>query len=104
FGPKDHELAAVFATEASSILTDAGVDVTDDGLAGRLSEALRARTIIAQAQGVLMERDGISEGDAFEALRSFSQHSSQPLRERAEAILTSTRPGAGSAAGGDPDD
>ena len=43
FTPQDQELAAVFATEASVILTSAGVDVSDDQRASRLAEALRAR-------------------------------------------------------------
>ncbi|MHB8452343.1 MAG: anti-sigma factor antagonist, partial [Mycobacteriales bacterium] len=41
FEPADQQLAAVFAAEASNILTAAGVDVTDEALASRLQEALR---------------------------------------------------------------
>jgi len=35
FAPKDQELASVFAAQASVILTDAGLDVTDEQLASR---------------------------------------------------------------------
>jgi len=90
FAPTDQELAAVFATEASSILTDAGVDVTDDQLARRLSEAQRVRQVIALAQGVIMEREGVTEDAAYTLLRNVSQETGRPLRERAEDVVAST--------------
>ena len=49
--------------------------------------------MIAQAQGILMERDGISENDAYRALRRFSLHNGRPLYERAEHIVASARRG-----------
>jgi anti-anti-sigma factor len=91
FTPKDQELAAVFATEASTILTDAGVDVTDVQLAGRFQEALRTREIIAQAQGVIMEREGVGEDDAYATLRRSSLWAGQPLLEWAQNVMGSTR-------------
>ena len=93
FAVKEQDLASIFATEASAILRDAGVDVADDLLASRLADALRTRQTIAQAQGVLMERDGISEHDAYTQLRSFSQTTSQPLGQRATHIVASTQAG-----------
>ena len=93
FAAKEQDLASIFATEASVILRDAGVDVSDDQLAGRLADALRTRQTIAQAQGVLMERDGISEQDAYTQLRGFSQRTSLPLGERAADIVASTQRG-----------
>lgn len=91
FAPKEQELASVFATEASLILRDAGVDVSDEQLVGRLDEALRSRQVIAQAQGVVMERDGISEEEAYTLLCNFSRRSNRPLRERAADVVSSTR-------------
>ena len=91
FAPKDQELAAVFATEASAILTYAGVDVTEDQLSERLGQALRTRQIIAQGLGVIMEREGIGEDGAYTLLREFSQNSNQPLRERAKDVVASAR-------------
>jgi AmiR/NasT family two-component response regulator len=38
-----------------------------------------------------MEREGISEVDAYGALRRFSLHNGRPLLERAENIVTSAR-------------
>jgi anti-anti-sigma factor len=89
FAPKDQELASVFAAEASTILTDAGLEVSDDELSERLQEALRTRQVIAQAQGVVMERSGVSEEAAFTTLRQASQSSDLPLRDRAEQVVAS---------------
>jgi anti-anti-sigma factor len=91
FTARDQELAAEFATESSLILGQAGLIVTDDQLSGRFQRALRTREVIAQAQGVLMERDGMAEHDAYSALRQFSRGSGRPLQERAEHVVFSTR-------------
>lgn len=95
FATDDQRLALKFAAEASAILTDAGVDATDDQRSERFQASLRSREVIAQAQGVLMERQGLTEDEAFTALRVRSQQSGQTLRDRAEEITGSTRPGEG---------
>ena len=92
FSGKEWELASVFATEASTILSDAGVDVSDNQLSARIGEALRTRNIIAVAQGVLMERQGISEERAYTVLRTSSQRTGRPLSEEATSTVESTRP------------
>jgi anti-anti-sigma factor len=91
FSSKDQELASVFANQVSLILSDAGADVTDARLDERLGEALRIRTVISLAQGMLMERDDIGELEAFTTLRRFSVKSGQLLRERADDIVTSAQ-------------
>jgi hypothetical protein len=93
FAPEDQELAAVFATEASTILTGAGVDVTDDELAHRLQDALRGREVIAQAQGVLMEREGVDEDRGYTSLLRASLDAKTPLRRHAFDVVASTRRG-----------
>ena len=91
FSPEEQQLAAVFASEASSILTTAGVDVPDEELSNRFHEALRAREIIAQAQGVIMERDGGSEDDAYTVLRTSSMRTNVPLKTCATEVVATTR-------------
>ena len=81
----------VFAAEASNILSDAGVQMTDDQLTGRFQGALRTREIIAEAQGVIMERQDVGQDDAFDIMRRFSQRSGRSLRERAEDVVGSAR-------------
>ena len=91
FAAKEQELAAVFATEASSILTHAEVHLTDDQMTGRLQRALRTREIIAEAQGVIMERDQVGEKEAFDVMCRSSRSSGRSLREGAMDVVDSTR-------------
>ena len=55
--------------------------------ADSLAEALAARKAIERAKGLLMEKEGLSEQDAFARLRRASQVSGKPLRVVAEAVL-----------------
>src|SRR3954467_2581557 len=52
-----------------------------------LGEALAARKVIERAKGLLMEKEGLSEQDAFARLRKASQVSGKPLRVVAEAVV-----------------
>jgi two-component system, response regulator PdtaR len=52
-----------------------------------LAEALAARKSIERAKGLLMEKEGLSEADAFARLRKASQLSGRPLRVVAEALI-----------------
>jgi hypothetical protein len=91
FKSEDQRLASVFATEASAILTEAGVDLSDEERSVRFQTALHIREVISQAQGVLMERDGLSEDAAYTAMRIHSQRTGQPLYRRALDIAASSR-------------
>jgi two-component system, response regulator PdtaR len=59
-----------------------------------LAEALAARKVIERAKGLLMEKDGLSEEDAFARLRKASQSSGRPLRVIAEAVVATLADGA----------
>jgi two-component system, response regulator PdtaR len=52
-----------------------------------LAEALAARKTIERAKGLLMEKEGLSEADAFARLRKASQVSGRPLKVVAEAVV-----------------
>jgi AmiR/NasT family two-component response regulator len=52
-----------------------------------LGEALAARKAIERAKGLLMAKEGLSEGDAFARLRKASQISGRPLKVVAEALI-----------------
>jgi GAF domain-containing protein len=91
FRTEDQELAALFATEASGILTTASVDVPAEQVAARLADVLRAREVIAQAQGVIMEREGVSAEEAFAHLRRSSRHADMPMRQYADDVVASAR-------------
>ena len=94
FAVHEQELAATFATHASRILTEAGVGFTDDEVSERLAESLRVRMVIAQAQGVLMNREGCSAEEAYTVIRRLSVAQSRPLAEVAADVIASPRHGA----------
>src|SRR6266704_2350300 len=52
-----------------------------------LAEALAARKAIERAKGLLMEKEGLSEQDAYARLRKASQVSGRPLKVVAEALI-----------------
>jgi GAF domain-containing protein len=91
FGSRQQELAALFAQQASGILADAGVDVSDQELAERISRALQSRQTIAHAQGVLMERDGIESDAASAVLIRAARAANKPLVEHAAEVVASAR-------------
>ena len=55
--------------------------------ADSLAEALAARKAIERAKGLLMEREGLTEQEAFTRLRKASQISGRPLKVVAEALV-----------------
>ena len=57
-----------------------------------LAEALAARKAIERAKGLLMEKEGLNEQDAFARLRKASQVSGRPLRVIAEAVVETLAP------------
>src|SRR3954469_2557491 len=52
-----------------------------------LAEALATRKVVERAKGILMEREKLSENEAFVRLRRASQSSGRPLRVVAEAVI-----------------
>ena len=80
----------MFATEASALLTSAKVNADGEERSARIQAALETREAIAQAQGVIMERQGISADDAYTALRVDAQALGHSLREHAERVIASS--------------
>jgi two-component system, response regulator PdtaR len=60
--------------------------------AASLADALAARKAIERAKGLLMEREGLNEQDAFARLRKASQISGKPLKVVAEALIATLSP------------
>ena len=61
--------------------------------ADSLAEALAARKAIERAKGLLMQKENLSEQEAFARLRRASQASSRPLRLIAEAVIATLERG-----------
>src|SRR5881396_2091845 len=55
--------------------------------ADSLAEALAARKAIERAKGLLMERESLTEQEAFERLRKASQLSGRPMKVVADALI-----------------
>jgi response regulator NasT len=55
--------------------------------ADSLVEALATRKVVERAKGLLMEREGLTEAEAFGRLRRASQVSGRPMRIVAEALI-----------------
>jgi anti-anti-sigma factor len=92
FGAHERNVAALFATQASRILTDTKFEVPADEVAIRLRGALDAREVIAQAQGVVMEREGVSADEAYTVLRHAANREESSVRRTAVEVVASTRP------------
>jgi small nuclear ribonucleoprotein (snRNP)-like protein len=87
FGATDRAQGQLFATLARLALDSAEERAADDKRAGNLTEALRTRELIGQAQGILMERERITADQAFDMLRRASQHMNIKLRDVAETLV-----------------
>ena len=86
FGPNDRSTASEIASQAAAVIAEAQNEVTDDQLAA----ALETRSVIAQAQGVIMARHGVSAETAFAALCRSSRSAGVPIKGRAAHIVAAT--------------
>ncbi len=80
FNPEDMALAVLFARQGALAL---GYARSEEGL----REALETRTVIGQAQGLLMERFGIDADRAFATLRRYSQHNNVKLKALCRQLI-----------------
>jgi GAF domain-containing protein len=83
----DAEIVASFAASASVVLANASSYAKNVEQNAHLQAALVNRELIGQAKGVLMERHGIDGDEAFDRLRSLSQHTNRKLRVVAREIV-----------------
>ncbi|MDQ3955554.1 MAG: GAF and ANTAR domain-containing protein [Actinomycetota bacterium] len=79
--------AVVFARQASIALENAAIYAAARRLGAQLNEALASRDVIGRAKGILMEREGLSDAEAFEVLRRISQTTNVKLREVAQRVV-----------------
>ncbi|MEA3183573.1 MAG: hypothetical protein QOJ74_50 [Ilumatobacteraceae bacterium] len=87
FGATDRAQGQLFATLARLAIDSAEERASDKSKAWNMTEALRTRELIGQAQGILMERERITADQAFDVLRRASQHMNVKLREVAETLV-----------------
>ena len=80
FDREDVAMAQIFAQHASIALANAK---REEGL----RVAIDSRHLIGQAQGILMERFGLTADKAFAVLRRYSQDNNVKLRDLADEIV-----------------
>lgn len=90
FGGQQQELAALFAVQAAGILVDGISDATLAETNLRISTALFARELIAQAVGVLMSRGNMSADDATKTLHRAARAAEQTVLHYATEVVAST--------------
>jgi anti-anti-sigma factor len=88
FAAHQQEVAALFASQASAILADAGF--SDDHRGEPLANALLARQVIARAQGVLMARANLTPEHAAAVIHRSARAAGTTVALHAAAILAST--------------
>jgi transcriptional regulator with GAF, ATPase, and Fis domain len=82
FDPDALPVAEVLGRHASIALASARQEDS-------LQQAIEARTLIGQAQGILMERFDLDEQSAFKVLRRHSQNTNLKLNEVARVLVNS---------------
>jgi GAF domain-containing protein len=88
FTRSDVSLAEAMAEQCSSAL-EVILRQTDHALLReQFDTALRSRSVIDQALGILMAQQRCTAGEAFELLRQASQHRNRKLREVAVELVT----------------
>lgn len=80
FTPDDVDMARMFAGHSAIALANARSEET-------LLQALDTRTLIGQAQGILMERFDLDADQAFSVLRRYSQESNRRICEIVKEIV-----------------
>ena len=91
FTALDDVLVALFTGQAAIALANARMYADAVRLTHQLQEAIGSRSVIEQAKGVLMAREGVDPDGAFARLKQLSQHRNVKLRDIAAAIVDSTR-------------
>jgi GAF domain-containing protein len=89
FGTHEQELAALFAAQASEILTTADSDVTDEEVNQRFADALRARQVIHQAQGIVMVREDMTADAASSSLHRLARAEGVTVLDYATRLVAS---------------
>ncbi|MGY2078518.1 ANTAR domain-containing protein [Modestobacter sp. SYSU DS0657] len=86
YGTDAAALTTLPAEDAESFAALTSVVLASARRAGNLEAAVHRRTVIGQAQGILMERHKMTADDAFALLRGLSQQSNTKLFDLAQEL------------------
>ncbi len=87
FGLIDRAKGLVLAALAGIAVSSAQAHEAEVRQLDNLTQALATREVIGQAQGILMERERVTAGEAFDILRRASQHLNVKLRDVAQSLV-----------------
>jgi len=89
FGEIDEDIGRRFVPPASVAVANARAYAKAHAVIEQLQEALQSRDVIGQAKGIIQAREGCGPEEAFERLRTLSQHRNVKLRDLAREVLES---------------
>lgn len=87
FGPTDRDLAEALAAHCATALAVILRQAEQALVQQQLDDAMRSRSVIDQAIGILMAQRRCTAGEAFDLLRQASQHRNRKLRQVAADII-----------------
>lgn len=95
FEEDSRRIASLFASRAAIGIAHAELLARFKATTEQLEAALESRDVIGQAKGILMQREGITDEQAFGMLRKASQETNLKLRDIAARIVkeAAVRPG-----------
>ena len=85
--PGHREEGSLFAAQAAVAIANARAYLGKQVQVGQLEDALETRTMIGQATGLLMAKEGLSSDEAFKKLVAASQNSNIKLRLIAQGYV-----------------
>ncbi|HEY3868223.1 MAG TPA: GAF and ANTAR domain-containing protein [Actinocrinis sp.] len=87
FGPTDRAIAQTISEHCTAALAVILRQAEQELVQQQLDDAMRSRSVIDQAIGILMAQRRCTAGQAFEVLRQASQHRNRKLRQVATDII-----------------
>jgi GAF domain-containing protein len=91
FDDADHDVAVLFAAQASILLANAIAYAASKTETLTLHDALATREMIGAAKGIIMAREGCTPEQAFDRLREASQHANRKLHLVAQELVESVQ-------------
>jgi GAF domain-containing protein len=93
FSDTSYDIVLLFALHAGVAFDNVQLFHDSQALIKQLQSALSTRTVIAQAEGVLMHRYGVGPKIAFDVLKRGSQNANLKLRELAADLVQAQQAG-----------
>ncbi|HEX2132588.1 MAG TPA: GAF and ANTAR domain-containing protein [Actinophytocola sp.] len=93
FGEIGYDIVLLLTLHAGVVFDNATLYHDSHELIGQLRTALRTRSLVGRAQGLLMRHFDYDSAKAFDTLRRASQNSNTKLRDLAELLVTAHEEG-----------